>query len=58
MISGEVFSFPVTVTFVICLSMIQILDGPDGEQNFEMARASAWQSRHSLITILTDLPPS
>ncbi|KAH8859924.1 hypothetical protein KSF78_0007093 [Schistosoma japonicum] len=46
MISGEVFSFPVTVTFVICLSMIQILDGPDGEQNFEMARASAWQSRH------------
>nr|AAW25455.1 SJCHGC07509 protein [Schistosoma japonicum] len=35
MISGEVFSFPVT-----------ILDGPDGEQNFEMARASAWQSRH------------
>ncbi|KAH8859936.1 hypothetical protein KSF78_0007096 [Schistosoma japonicum] len=46
MISGEVFSFPVTVTFVICLSMIQILDGPDGEQNFETARARAWQSRH------------
>ncbi|KAH8859932.1 hypothetical protein KSF78_0007095 [Schistosoma japonicum] len=26
--------------------MIQILDGPDGEQNFETARARAWQSRH------------
>ncbi|CAH8492438.1 unnamed protein product [Heterobilharzia americana] len=29
----EVFSFPLT-----------ILDGPDGEQNFEMARANIWQS--------------
>ncbi|KAK4469297.1 hypothetical protein MN116_006863 [Schistosoma mekongi] len=62
MISGEVFSFPVTVTLVICLSMIQLLDGPDGEQNFEMARASVWQSRHKsdydFDRLVADLMPT
>ncbi|CAH8530350.1 unnamed protein product [Schistosoma rodhaini] len=51
MSSNEVFSFPVT-----------ILDGPDGEENFEMARARIWQLRRksdwSFDRLVADLTPS
>nr|CAH8839080.1 unnamed protein product [Trichobilharzia regenti] len=47
---NEIFSFP-----------ISILTGPDGEQNFEMVRAAAWQSRHksdyNFDRLLADLYP-
>ncbi|CAI2726286.1 unnamed protein product [Schistosoma spindalis] len=51
MSSNEIFSFPVT-----------ILDGPDGEENFEMARARIWQlsckSGWSFDRLVADLTPS
>ncbi|CAH8507432.1 unnamed protein product [Schistosoma bovis] len=51
MSSDEMFSFPVT-----------ILDGPDGEENFEMARARIWQlsckSGWNFDRLVADLTPS
>ncbi|XP_018644287.1 hypothetical protein Smp_157450 [Schistosoma mansoni] len=42
--------------------MIHILDGPDGEENFEMARARIWQLRRksdwSFDRLVADLTPS